>query len=107
MFTVIIAEKEYIDKIKEYNLFLDPFLKSGSIQYCLWDTTKDRFAEMLPSIADQVGRRKEWREIIICKEDGIDKQNPFDFVSQKPDKFSGDIYSDAYKTYLDKEHQKK
>ena len=133
MFTVIIAEKEYIEKVEEYKLFLRPFLKSGEIRFSPWNTEAERLADMLPALSEQVGRRKEWRAVIICNEDGLEKQNPFDLVSQKPEPFTGAIrgvsredsqhlqieegadlehdlnyiYSAEYKAYLRREHEKK
>lgn len=135
MFTVIIAEKEYIDKVNEYDLFLKPFLESEDVKFCQWNTQAERLSEMLPTLADQVGRRKEWRAIIICNDDGLEKQNPFDLVTQLPEPFTGavrgvakedaeaelsaqtgvfsakedldHVYSNEYKQYLQREHLKK
>lgn len=124
LFTVIIAEKDYIDKIKEYELFLGPLVKDGGITFAEWNTEGERFQEMLPTIGEQVGRREEWRTVIICNEDGLYQQNPFDLVDYKPGTFTGiirgeakdqegtsasseDGYSDEYKEFLVGEQQKK
>ena len=65
MFTVVIAEKEHIDKIEEYELFLKPFLATGDVVFCPWNTKAKRLADMVPTLANQVGRRKEWRALIV------------------------------------------
>lgn len=84
---------------------------------------------MLPTLSDIVGRRKEWRAVIVCNQAGLYKQNPFDLVDEQPDRFHGPMrgmsaqaptdgcddteigadhfYSNEYKVFLEKEHQKK
>ena len=89
MFTVVIAEKEHIDKIEEYELFLKPFLATGDVVFCPWNTKAKRLADMVPTLANQVGRRKEWRALIVCDEEGLEQQNPFDLVKNLPGKFEG------------------
>lgn len=118
MFTVIIAEKEYLQKIEEYKLFLKPFLSSPDLVMCEWDTDKKGISEMVPALAKKVGRRKDWRAIIICDEKGIEQQNPFDLVDYQIERYNGPIHaqvgdgnesdiSPEYRDYLEREHQKK
>ena len=118
MFTVIIAEKEYIDKLEEYKLFLKPFLSNRELAFCEWHTDKTSFAEMLPTLASEVGRRKDWRAILICDEKGISQQNPFDLVNLPAEKYEGPLHGvdpttetgetdTVYQQYLEAEHQKK
>ena len=121
MFTVIIAEKEHIEKTEEYGLFLKPFLASGDVVFCQWNPRARTLEDMLPALSDVVGRRKVWRAVIVSDEAGILKQNPFDMVSHLPERFTGPIrgsketvaeeedfvYSEEYQAYLEAEHQKK
>lgn len=90
MFTVIIAQEDYVQKVQQYELFLRPFLESEDVKFCKWNTEGQRLAEMTPELAGIVGRRKEWRAVIICDEEGLTKQNPFDLVDQKPEPFTGE-----------------
>lgn len=113
MFTAIIAQKEYIEKANEYKLFLKPFLSSKEIGFCQWNTSGKTFTEMLPDLPDVVGRRREWRAIIICDEEGLTKENPFDLVKYEadpPPEISHGITEEetaAYKEYFASEHEKK
>lgn len=115
MFTVIIADKEYLQKIEEYNLFLKPFLTSPDLALCRWDTEKTGITEMVPDLARTVGRRKDWRAVIICDEKGLNKQNPFDLVDYTAEKYDGPLHCESkdpdavseYQAFLEKEHKKK
>lgn len=115
MFTVIIAEKEYIDKVKEYQLFLKPFMDRKKVAFCQWYPEYDRLADMVPTLAEEVGRRLEWRAVIICNEKGINQRNPFDLVTHLPSKYSGakpgdpegENEADEYEEYLQSEHKNK
>lgn len=90
MFTVIIAQEEYVEKVQQYELFLRPFLESEDVKFCKWNTEGQRLSEMVPDLAGIVGRRKEWRAVILSDEEGLNKQNPFDLVDQKPEPFTGE-----------------
>lgn len=114
MFTAIIAQKELIDKVNEYRLFLSPFLNKKDVVFCEWNPEGERLSEMLPALAETVGRRKEWRAVIVCDEARLETRNPFDMVSYKPEKYDGSIIGeldeDNYKEYEDhckSEHEKK
>lgn len=114
MFTAIIAQKEYIDKVSEYKLFLKPFLDRKDVAFCEWNTDGERFSEMLPSLPEIVGRRKEWRAVVICDESGLGSKNPFDLVRSLPEPFSGTIIGELdegnyaeYEEYRKNEHNKK
>ena len=37
MYTVVIAEKKHFDCIKDYELFLQPFLDRIDAAFCVWD----------------------------------------------------------------------
>lgn len=89
MFTVIIAQEDYVQKVHQYELFLRPFLESEDLVFCEWNTEGRSLAEMTPQLAGIVGRRKEWRAVIICDEEGLTKQNPFDLVDLKLEAFTG------------------
>jgi len=89
LFTVIIAQEDYVQKVQHYELFLKPFLESEDVKFCKWNTEGRRLAEMTPELSGIVGRRKEWRAVIICDEEGLTKQNPFDLVDLKLEPFTG------------------
>lgn len=83
MFTVLIAEKKHIDAIKEENkLFFEPFLENKELAFCYWNPKGQSLYDSVPELLDAVGRRKEWRAVIInnTTDDVIDHQNPFDVV---------------------------
>lgn len=83
MFTVLIAEKEHIDAIRQENkLFFEPFLESKELAFCYWNPAGQNLSDSAPGLLDAVGRRKEWRAVIInhCVGETIKAQNPFDVV---------------------------
>lgn len=83
MFTVLLAEKKYIDAIRQENkLFFEPFLESKEIAFCDWNPSGQNLLDSAPGLLDAVGRRKEWRAVIInnCTEDSMKTRNPFDVV---------------------------
>ncbi len=83
LFTVLIAEKEHIDAICQKNkLFFEPFLDSKEIAFCYWNPMGQTLQESVPGLYDAVGRKKEWRAVIInnCNVESSKKQNPFDIV---------------------------
>ena len=85
MFTVIIAEEEHIKAIREKNrLFFEPFLKQKDLVFCAWNTEGQSFKEAVPGLANAVGRKREWRAIIVAPRGGEDLQNPFDLVDPEP-----------------------
>ena len=85
MFTVIIAEEEHIKAIREKNrLFFEPFLKQKDLVFCAWNTEGQSFKEAVPGLVNAVGRKREWRAIIVAPRGGEDYQNPFDLVDPEP-----------------------
>ncbi len=83
LFTVLIAEKEHIDAIRQKNkLFFEPFLESKDLAFCYWNPSGQNLYDSVPELSDTVGRRKEWRAVIInnCTEDSLKTRNPFDTV---------------------------
>ena len=83
LFTVLIAEKEHIDAIQQgNNLFFEPFLKNKELAFCQWNPLGETLGEAVPGLLDIVGRKEEWRAVILNNSDAkfIDKQNPFDVV---------------------------
>ena len=84
MFTVVIAEKEHLDAIKENHLFLEPFLKSREIAFCEWRPDETEFSEMVPTLEQTVSRVENWRAIVIATDEGLYQKNPFDLVEYKP-----------------------
>ena len=85
MFTVLIAEKEHIDAIRQENkLFFEPFLESKELAFCYWNPTGQSLSDSVPGLLDAVGRRREWRAVIInnCTVENAKKRNPFDCVDR-------------------------
>lgn len=83
MFTVLIAEKEHIDAIQQQNkLFFEPFLESKDLAFCCWNPEGQNLQDSVPGLQDAVGRRKDWRAVIInnCTAESAKLQNPFDIV---------------------------
>ena len=83
MFTVLIAEKKYIDAIRQENkLFFEPFLSKKDFAFCVWNTEGQTLNESVPELFDIVARKKEWRAVIIHSADTeqLKKQNPYDLV---------------------------
>lgn len=83
LFTVLLAEKKYIDAIRQENkLFFEPFLENKEIAFCYWNPSGQNLLDSAPGLLDAVGRRKEWRAVILnnCTEESIKTRNPFDVV---------------------------
>ena len=80
MYTVVIAEQEHLDGIEEYRAFLLPFLKNSSLKFCKWNTDGKTLEEIVPELESAVARNHEWRAVIICNEQGLKQQNPFNIV---------------------------
>ena len=59
MFTVIIAEKEHIDRSREYDIFLSPFADHRHIALCRWYPEKDTLAEAVPELRETGARIEE------------------------------------------------
>ena len=80
MFTVVISEQEHIDSLRQFDIFLKPFIDNERIVFCRWHPEGQTFAEMVPDLSAIVGRRTEWRTVVLCDEAGLDQRNPFDRV---------------------------
>ena len=83
MFTVLIAEKPYIDAIRlENKLFFEPFLENKELAFCYWNPDGQSLKDSVPDLIDTVGRRKDWKAIIIhnCSDEQAKQKNPFDIV---------------------------
>ena len=83
LFTVIIAEKEHINAIQQENkLFFEPFLENKELAFCSWDPMGQNIQDSVPGLFDVVGRRKEWRAVIVNRStDGsLKRRNPYDVV---------------------------
>lgn len=87
LFTVVIAEKEHIDSVQEYSLFLKPFIDLDKVVFCPWDTDGKTLAEAVPTLVESVSCEKRWRAIVLCGEGTIEQKNPFNVVGfAAPDK---------------------
>lgn len=116
MFTVLIAEKEHIDAIRQENkLFFEPFLESKELAFCYWDPAGQNLQDSVPGLLDAVGRRKDWRAVIInnCTIKSSKNRNPFDVVDHSaldalvaPDRQPGEKetlegWENSWKEYYD------
>lgn len=83
LYTVLIAEKSYIDAIRlENKLFFEPFLENKELAFCYWNPEGKSLKDSVPELIDTVGRKKEWKAVIIhnCTNDQAKQKNPFDIV---------------------------
>lgn len=83
LFTVLIAEKPYIDAIRlENKMFFEPFLENKELAFCYWNPGGQNLMDSVPELIDTVGRKKEWKAIIIhnCTDEQAKQKNPFDIV---------------------------
>lgn len=80
MFTVVIAEKEHLDGIKEYSSFLKPFLDAVHISFCEWKPEEKTLSDAVPELIAQVSRHDEWRAIVVADGAGLRQKNPFDLA---------------------------
>jgi hypothetical protein len=116
LFTVLIAEKEHIDAIRQENkLFFEPFLESKELAFCYWNPMGQNLQDSVPGLLDAVGRRKEWRAVIIhnATVQASKNRNPFDVVDrgaldklEMPDRQPGEnetleCWENAWKEYYD------
>ncbi len=84
MFTVIITEKEHIDRIREYDVFLKPFADPRRIALCRWEPQEDTLQKAVPGLEAAVTGEKVWRAVILNTSEGVSQRNPYDLVSYTP-----------------------
>lgn len=83
MFTVLIAEQQHIDAIRQKNsLFFEPFLDNKEVVFCPWNPRGQSLTEAVPDLHDLVGRRRQWRAVVLNPgdEEQLKCRNPFDTV---------------------------
>ena len=80
MYTVVIAEKKHFDCIKEYELFLQPFLDQLDAAFCVWDPSGQTLTECVPELRAALRRGDKWRALIVTDDGGQRQKNPFDRV---------------------------
>ena len=96
VFTVVIAEKAYIDSIQEYQIFLKPFIDKEKMAFCQWDPDGRTLAASVPTLAAAVARREHWRAVVVCGDAGLNQKNPFHLVRYSaPDETEEDPETDA------------
>jgi len=108
MFTVVFAEQEHLDRIREYGSFLSPLFSKKNVAFCRWVPGASTLEEAAPTLMSVVENRESWRAVVVCDADGSAERNPFDLVPfempKRPD-HTGDVYVDlvqdeAYYTHL-------
>lgn len=99
MFTVIITEKEHMDRIREYHQFLEPFLCENKVKFCEWIPGEGTLDETVPHLAETVAGHDLWRAIILCTDAGLHLKNPFQMVSYAPPVIQEEL-SDAQRLSL-------
>lgn len=80
MYTVVIAEKEHLDRIQEKESFLRPFIDKQNIAFCQWVPREKDPLDSVPTLEQTVRRQEKWRAVILCTQDGLHQKNPFDMV---------------------------
>ncbi len=98
MFTVILADRETLETIREQHLFLDACVAAREIAYCPWDTRASNPALAVHALPGLIAGRQRWRAVIVCGEDSIHLQNPFDTVcyrdpQQQADEADADYFA--------------
>ena len=122
MFTVLIAEKEHIDAIRQENkLFFEPFLESKNLALCEWNPEGQDLSDAVPGLLDAVGRREHWRAVVINNTTAVTlkERNPFDTVDRStldalvvpestpgPDE-SWDSWEDTWREYFEQLAERK
>ena len=86
MYTIVIAERSFIDLCEELRVFLEP-LMLPDIVFCEWNRDGSNIDEMLPDLKKLIEFHNHWRAIIV-NQDGSEKINPFDFTGYR-DAFKG------------------
>ena len=104
MFTVVIAEKEHMDSIREYQVFLKPFLRENKVEFCEWRPNEAALADSVPRLLEIAAGHREWRAIVLCDESGLTQKNPFDMVRYEAPKRDPDR---SKEDYLDQVRQAK
>ena len=87
MFTVVVAEKEHIDSIREYEVFLKPFIDDAHVEFCEWRPEEDTLADSVPHLVETVARERDWRAVVLCDTVGMERKNPFNRVEFTPPVF--------------------
>lgn len=66
MFTVVIAEQSYLDDLKRFSPYLEPYMKNKDVTYCCWNPDGQTLDEAVPGLDRTVSIAKDWRAVIIC-----------------------------------------
>ena len=90
MITVIIADNSFLQKVKSYDIFLQPLIDKSRLAFCEWNPEGESIEEMVPGLYDILEYQEEWRAVII-NNDGFDKKNPFDRVDYSGASESGSL----------------
>ena len=96
MFTVVITEQVHLDSINQYHAFLEPFLNNSQIAFCRWEHSGRRLAEAVPELYATVARHEKWRMVVLCDEEGLSYENPFDLVGYTDPVKPEDMDEDAF-----------
>lgn len=96
MFTVVISQQTHLDNIAQYKPFLKPFLEQPGIGFCRWRQNGNSLEEAVPDLYDTVARHSAWRAIVVCDDEGLELQNPFNLVSYTEPERPEDMEEEAY-----------
>lgn len=77
MFTVVVAEQEFLDTVNEYEPYLRPLLNCPEMKLCRWNPAETELADAVPELESVVSRQNRWRLIVVCDESGLHRKNPF------------------------------
>ena len=91
MYTVVIAEQKHLDCIREYDLFLQPFLEKNNAVFCAWNPAGKTLTDCVPELRKAVQRGDRWRAIIVADDNGQNQKNPFDRVGHRDPVWDPDL----------------
>ena len=96
MFTVILLSESAKKIFNGSRDYFKPFEENGSIAFCDWVQSPEAktLYEVVPDLTEKIRGKAQWRAIIVdhargmTKEQGRDKENPFDFVDNRETRLS-------------------
>lgn len=81
MFTVVIAEKQLLKDIGDYDKLLGYMYDKKQVAFCEWHAEKKDFNAVVPQLQSLIYKKDQWRAIVICDESMLTQDNPFDYVN--------------------------
>ena len=101
MFTVIIAEKSFLQIFKSYDIFLKPLIDESMLGFCEWNPAGGTIEEMVPELSDKIEYQENWRALIINNAN-VTKRNPFDYVEYNDASFKKSVSDLSFRESCEK-----